>query len=113
MSKRLNKWALISAVVGCMLLCSSLSASAQSGSDNTQQDQTATQGTQTNKQEETKVPEEPVRTNTDSYAVSLGTGQIISMSGQSADGEFVAGKLSKSKTAEFQKQFFYGLSASS
>ena len=54
-----------------------------------------------------------MRANTDSYVVSLGTGQIISMSGQSADGEFVAGKLSKSKTAEFREQFFYGLSASS
>jgi hypothetical protein len=111
MSKRLNKWALISAVAGYILLCGCLTATAQSGSDNTQQDQT---GTQTNKQDDqAKVPEEPVRTNTDSYAVSLGTGQIISMSGQSADGEFVAGKLSKSKTAEFEKQFFYGLSASS
>ncbi len=114
MSKHLNKRALISAVVGCILLCASLSATAQSGSDNKQQDQTAAQDPQTNKKDDqTKVPEEPVRANTDSYVVSLGTGQIISMSGQSADGEFVAGKLSKSKTAEFREQFFYGLSASS
>jgi hypothetical protein len=114
MNKHLNKWALISAVVGCVLLCAPLSATAQSGSDNKQSDQTAAQNSQTSKQDDqTKVPEEPVRTNTDSYAVSLGTGQIISMSGQSADGEFVAGKLSKSKTAEFRDQFFYGVSASS
>ncbi len=35
------------------------------------------------------------------------------MSGQSADTEFVVGKLGKSKTAEFNNQFFYGVSASS
>src|SRR5437879_3536018 len=121
MSMYKNNWPLISVVLGCMLLCASVIATAQSGSDNTQgqpastQDQPANvQDQQTKKQDDqTKIPEEPVRTNTDSYAVSLGTGQIISMSGQTADGEFIAGKLSKSKAPEFKNQFFYGFSASS
>lgn len=114
MTKLTNKRALISAVLACMLLSSPLPAAAQSGSGNTQ-DQTTTSQEQpaTKQDDQTKVPEEPVRTNTDSYAVSLGTGQIISMSGQSGDGEFVVGKLAKSKAAEFKNQFFYGVSASS
>ena len=112
---------LISALLGCILLCCSVVATAQSGSDNTQGQPTNTQDQPTNTRDQqaskqddkTKVPEEPVRTNTDSYAVSLGTGQIISMSGQSGDGEFIAGKLSKSKAPQFKNQFFYGFSASS
>jgi len=107
-------------------LSCSLMAMGQSGSDPKQDNQTAPQGSQTASQDSqankpdqqapdkpAKVPEEPVRTNTDSYVVSLGTGQIISMSGQSADGEFVVGKLGKTGTSEFKNQFFYGLTASS
>jgi hypothetical protein len=112
MSKILNKWALMAAVLGCAIL--GASATAQSGSDNKQDQSTTTQDQQTGKpDDQTRVPEEPVRANTDSYAVSLGTGQIISMSGQSADGEFVLGTLGKSKASEFRSQFFYGVSAAS
>jgi hypothetical protein len=134
MSRLTNNWALISAVLACILVGGSLAAMAQSGSVNKQGGQSNSQDTPTAGQDQktssqatpgqptsdqqasgsqTQVPEEPVRTNTDSYAVSLGTGQIISMSGQSADTEFVVGKLGKSKTPELQNQFFYGISASS
>jgi hypothetical protein len=134
MSRRTNNRALISAVLACVLVGGALAAVAQSGSDNKQggqsnsQDTTASgqdqktssqaaPGQQTSDQQasgsQSQVPEEPVRTNTDSYAVSLGTGQIISMSGQSADTEFVVGKLGKTRTPEFKNQFFYGISASS
>jgi hypothetical protein len=136
MKMRASNWARICAVLGCVLLTGSWMAMAQSGSDTKPDGQTATQDSQAIKPDQqaqttpdtatkpdqqvqpapdtaTKVPEEPVRTNTDSYAVSLGTGQIISMSGQSADGEFVVGKLGKTRPSEFKNQFFYGLTASS
>ena len=128
MTKRRKKRALISAALACVLLGCSLAAMAQQGGQSSSQDtpatgqdqktsDQATAGQQTSNQQasgsQTQVPEEPVRTNTDSYAVSLGTGQIISMSGQSADTEFVVGKLARSRTEEFKNQFFYGVSASS
>jgi hypothetical protein len=70
-------------------------------------------------------PETPVRPNTDSYTVSLGTGQVISLSGdQQGPGNATSGETPVSlaeyadglrvKTAgnDFRNQFFYGSSVS-
>jgi len=106
----------------CMMLVSSIiwaqdqpssssSSSAQSGSQNGSKPDAP--------------PETPVRPNTDSYAVSLGTGQVISLSGdQPGTGnagttetpvslaEYADGLRVKTAGNDFRNQFFYGSSVS-
>jgi hypothetical protein len=112
-----KQWTTIALCLLCLLLAAGLRAAAQ--------DQPSTSSSPQNESKPDVPPEAPVRPNTDSYAVSLGTGQVISLSGdQQGPGNAASGETPVSlaeyadglrvKTAgnPFRKQFFYGSSVS-
>lgn len=130
-------WMLIALAV-CLLLAAGLPAVAQDSQASSSSSQTgssqpgtsAQNGTpsQTAAQSGSKPevpPETPVRPNTDSYAVSLGTGQVINMNGDQQDqgnstsaetpvslAEYADGLRIKTAGNDFRNQFFYGSSIS-
>ncbi|HSM85965.1 MAG TPA: hypothetical protein VLT16_07440 [Candidatus Limnocylindrales bacterium] len=100
MKMQRNRRALARLITACMLLAG-CAAYAQSG-DGSGDDQA-------------NPPQQPIRTNANSYAVSLGTGELISMSGDNPaiETEFAPGTLARTKGADFKNLFFYGFSGSS
>lgn len=69
-------------------------------------------------EDQTRVPEVAERSNADSYAVSLGTGELINMNGdQSVEtmslAEYAVSLRARPKQSNLKNLFFYGLSASS
>jgi hypothetical protein len=115
-------WTLIATAMVCLLLAAGHPAVAQ---DQTSSSSSSAQNGSQSGSKPDVPPETPVRPNTDSYAVSLGTGQVISLSGdQQGAGNATSGETPVSlaeyadglrvKTAgnDFRNQFFYGSSVS-
>jgi hypothetical protein len=117
-SRAPKKLKLIALVGLCMMLVASIAWGQNQQPSSSSSDQSGSKAD--------APPQTPVRANTDPYAVSLGTGQVISLggdqqgSGNAGSGseapvslaEYADGLLIKTAGNDFRNQFFYGSSVS-
>lgn len=109
----LRPWAVVALAIACWSLTAGPKACAQNAASSSSSSSSKTD----------KPPETPVRPNADSYAVSLGTGEVINLNGdQQGAGnansgetpvslaEYADGLRVKRAGNDFRNQFFYGSS---
>lgn len=119
------KLTLIALTALCMVLVASIAWGQNQPSSSSSSSSSSAQSDSQSGSKPDAPPETPLRPNTDSYAVSLGTGQVISLSGdQQGTGnagsgetpvslaEYADGLRVKTAGNDFRNQFFYGSSVS-